>query len=153
MADCLGFNALGRGFLLRAEAGHCQCSFWGEAIALSQNELQTILHAAAPVCAGVAKLEVVLMHNAFVSIFLSKGRNFIKPMGRTTLERLLLPLLPLPCWHVALGSCSFRSQKPVCALTGWCGCLGCPTAGSALSLALEGLCLSGHGHLAVASIL
>lgn len=38
MEECLGFNALGYGFLLTGEAGHCQLSLWGEAIALSQTE-------------------------------------------------------------------------------------------------------------------
>lgn len=92
--------------------------------------------AAAPVHAGAAGLEAVLMHNVFVSMFLSKGRNFIKPISRITLEWLLLLLLTPSCWHIALRCCIFRSPKPVCAPMGWYwplvlpSCWLCPLAGS-----------------------
>lgn len=63
--------------------------------------------AAAPVSAGVAGLEAVLMHSVCLpTFFLSKGRNFIKPLGQNNSGMAFAAVADLP-----LLVCCFKTLQ------------------------------------------
>lgn len=108
-------------FLIKQGRLGIACLFSGQKLLPSAKQSETLMYSLLCCCSckcwncwagGCADAQCLSP-----TFFPSKGRNFIKPLGRITLEWLLLIC---PCWFVALRPCSFRTQKLVFALMGWC---------------------------------